>query len=92
MRSGDHHASTNQVIVVSGQTGETVPLYCTAHGKALLAGLGVAELKAIFGGAPFHADTARTIVTIRSTGSSVRQNQSFAIVDRNLGAAHALSA
>jgi IclR family acetate operon transcriptional repressor len=59
----DHHSATNQILVVSGQTGETVPLYCTAHGKALLAGCGVAELKAIFGNGAFQAYTPRTIVT-----------------------------
>ena len=60
----DHQASTNQVVVVSGQTGEFVPLHCTAHGKALLAGCGVVELKAIFGNASFQAYTPKTIVTI----------------------------
>src|SRR3984957_18837360 len=30
-------AHANHVIAVAGQTGELVPLYCTAHGKALLA-------------------------------------------------------
>ncbi len=60
----DHHSATNQILVVSGQTGETVPLYCTAHGKALLAGCGVVELKAIFGNASFQAYTPKTIVTI----------------------------
>lgn len=60
----DHYASTNQVIVVSGQTGESVPLYCTAHGKALLADCRLPELKAIFGDAPFPAHTARTIVSL----------------------------
>ena len=52
------------MIVVPGQTGEFPPLYCTAHGKALLAGFGVAELKAIFGATPFKAHTPRTIVSI----------------------------
>src|SRR3984893_3073916 len=28
------HVATNQVISISGQTGELVPLYCTSHGKA----------------------------------------------------------
>ena len=28
-------ARANHVIAVAGQTGELVPLYCTAHGKAL---------------------------------------------------------
>jgi len=60
----DHHSATNQILVVSGQTGETVPLYCTAHGKALLAGYAADELKAIFGNEPFQAYTPRTIVTI----------------------------
>jgi DNA-binding IclR family transcriptional regulator len=60
----DHHASTNQIIVVSGQTGEFVPLHCTAHGKALLADFGIADLKALFGAAPLHAYTGRTIVSL----------------------------
>src|SRR5436190_18672618 len=50
----DHHAVSSQILVVSGQTGEFVPLYCTAHGKALLADCGVTELKAIFGDVPFE--------------------------------------
>jgi IclR family acetate operon transcriptional repressor len=60
----DHHAAANQIIVVSGQTGETVPLYCTAHGKALLAGHGVNELKAVFGDSRLQAHTPRTIVAL----------------------------
>jgi IclR family acetate operon transcriptional repressor len=60
----DHHAATNQIIVVSGQTGEFVPLYCTAHGKALLADCGAAELKAIFGDTQFRAHTPRTATSI----------------------------
>jgi IclR family transcriptional regulator, acetate operon repressor len=60
----DHHASTNQIIVVSGQTGEFVPLYCTAHGKALLADFDLAELKALFGSKPLQVYTPRTISTI----------------------------
>src|SRR6185312_13761548 len=32
-----NHATANHMIAVAGQTGESVPLYCTAHGKALLA-------------------------------------------------------
>ena len=32
----DHEAAPHQVILVSGRTGEHMPLYCTAHGKALL--------------------------------------------------------
>jgi DNA-binding IclR family transcriptional regulator len=42
----DHHASTKQ-IVVPAQTGALMPLYCTAHGKALISDYGLAELKAL---------------------------------------------
>ena len=46
-------AAVNQVLTVSGQAGELVPLYCTAHGKALLADADEAELRSIFGTGPF---------------------------------------
>jgi DNA-binding IclR family transcriptional regulator len=58
------HASANHVIAVSGQTGEMVPLHCTAHGKALLAGLDRAELRRIFGDSPLPVYTKSTIGTI----------------------------
>ncbi|MGH9673093.1 MAG: IclR family transcriptional regulator [Bryobacteraceae bacterium] len=76
----DHHSSTNQVIVVSGQTGESVPLYCTAHGKALLADCGVPALKAIFGVAPFDVYTPTTIPTIEDLAAAcaVIKAQGFA--------------
>jgi IclR family acetate operon transcriptional repressor len=61
----DHHSSNRQLIVVSGQTGEFAPLYCTAHGKALLADCGGRELKAIFGTARLESYTPRTVVSIR---------------------------
>jgi DNA-binding IclR family transcriptional regulator len=60
----DHHTPTGQVVSVSGQTGEFVPLYCTAHGKALLADLDLTQLKAIFGGRPLHAYSSRTTVAL----------------------------
>lgn len=60
----DHRACTNQVIAVSGQTGQFKPLYCTAHGKALLADCGLEELKAIFGPEPLQAHTPQTIVEL----------------------------
>src|SRR6185503_13690182 len=60
----DHCASPNQIIVVTGQTGEFVPLHSTAHGKALLADCGVSELKAIFGSAALQIYTPRTVPTI----------------------------
>ena len=58
------HATTNHVIAVSGQTGEMAPLYCTAHGKALLADFDKRELKTIFGSAPLKPHTRQTVVTI----------------------------
>ena len=60
----DHCASTKQIVVVTGQAGEFAPLYCTAHGKALLADFGIAELKAIFGARQFQRFTPKTIVSI----------------------------
>src|SRR4051812_5156264 len=43
------HAATNHVIAISGQTGEAVPLYCTSHGKALLADFDEKGLRQLFG-------------------------------------------
>ena len=45
----DHHSSNHRLIVVSRQTGKFAPLYCAAHGKALLADCDEPELTAIFG-------------------------------------------
>jgi DNA-binding IclR family transcriptional regulator len=58
------HAITNRVIAVSGQTGELVPLYCTAHGKALLADCDTDGLKAIFGSEKLQTYTKQTIGTL----------------------------
>ncbi|HXE63477.1 MAG TPA: IclR family transcriptional regulator [Bryobacteraceae bacterium] len=60
----DHQTAANQTIAVSGQTGEFKPLYCTAHGKALLTDCGLAELKAMFGSEPLQAYTLRTIISV----------------------------
>jgi DNA-binding IclR family transcriptional regulator len=80
----DHSPGANQVIVVSGQTGETVPLHCTAHGKALLAGCGPAELRAILGDAPLERHTARTIVSLADLAAACARIQAdgLAIDDR----------
>jgi DNA-binding IclR family transcriptional regulator len=69
VREGRHalfidHARTTNIIAVSGQTGELVPLYCTAHGKALLADLDALELKALFGSARLKSFTPNTITSI----------------------------
>jgi DNA-binding IclR family transcriptional regulator len=58
-------AHANHVIAVAGQIGELVPLYCTAHGKALIAGADERELKAQFGPGPLQEYTKNTITTIK---------------------------
>jgi DNA-binding IclR family transcriptional regulator len=62
----DHYSATRQVIMVSGQVGEFVPLYCTAHGKALLADYGPDELRATFGKAPLQSYTPNTITSLKA--------------------------
>lgn len=69
VREGKHalfinHAAANHMITVAGQTGESVPLYCTAHGKALLADCRAADLKAIFGSRTLTGYTPRTVTSI----------------------------
>jgi IclR family acetate operon transcriptional repressor len=60
----DHQSSSNQIIAVSGQTGEFKPLYCTAHGKALLADVGLAAMKAMFPTEPLTQYTPQTIMSV----------------------------
>lgn len=60
----DHHGAPNNILAVSGQTGELVPLYCTAHGKALLADLDRDELKAIFGSSQLKSYTPKTVTSL----------------------------
>lgn len=52
------------VIAVAGQTGELVPLYATAHGKALLADSDESHLKSIFGSDALEKHTKTTINSI----------------------------
>ena len=54
------------VIAVAGQTGELVPLYCTAHGKAMLADAEEGELRAQFGSGPLRRYTKTTITAIKA--------------------------
>lgn len=58
------HATVNHMIVVAGQTGESVPLYCTAHGKALLADCRPSDMKTIFGSRGLQSYTPHTITSI----------------------------
>jgi len=58
------HATTTHVIAVSGQSGELAPVYCTAHGKALLADHDERQLRATFGSLPLKAHTKQTVVSL----------------------------
>jgi DNA-binding IclR family transcriptional regulator len=69
VREGRHalfvdHATSSHVILISGQTGESVPLHCTAHGKALLADFDRAQVEALFGSTPLRAGTGNAIVSL----------------------------
>jgi IclR family transcriptional regulator, acetate operon repressor len=79
----DHYHSSRQIIAISGQTGEFVPLYCTAHGKALLTDCDAADLKSIFGAAPLQAHTSRTITSIKQLAKDcvMSKAQGFVIDD-----------
>ena len=59
-------AHANHVISVAGQTGELVPLYCTAHGKALLADADERDLTSQFGPGPLQKYTPSSIVNIKA--------------------------
>src|SRR5689334_18338188 len=87
IREGKHalfidHAAVNHVIAVSGQTGEMVPLYCTAHGKALLADLDQPELRSLFGSSlkSYTKQTVRTVAQLADTCAQIRA-QGFASDD-----------
>src|SRR5687767_12986471 len=60
----DHHTPRGHVVTVAGQTGEFVPLHCTAHGKALLSDMNLDALTALLGPAPLEAFTRNTIVSL----------------------------
>jgi len=60
----DCHVATGQVLTVSGQTGELVPLHATAHGKALLADCDGPELEGLLGGPELAVFTRRTTASI----------------------------
>jgi IclR family acetate operon transcriptional repressor len=82
----DHVSSPNQILVVSGQTGEFVPLYCTAHGKALLADFGIPELKTLYGNTQLQRHTPRTITTIPALAKACEQirEEGYAFDDAEL--------
>ena len=65
-------AHANHVIAVAGQTGELVPLYCTAHGKALLADSDERELASQFGSGPLRKYTPSTISSVKALATECR--------------------
>jgi len=67
------HVAANHVISISGQTGELVPLYCTSHGKALLADLDLSALKALFGTKGLKAHTKTTIGSVDELAQACRE-------------------
>lgn len=69
------HVGTSHVIAIAGQTGELIPLYCTSHGKALLADFDEAALKALYGNTPLERLTKRTIVSITELARLCKQIQ-----------------
>jgi IclR family acetate operon transcriptional repressor len=77
------HVTTSHVIAVSGQTGERLPLYCTSHGKALLADFDENALNVLFGNAPLERRTKQTIVSIGEFARACKQihTQGYAIDD-----------
>lgn len=80
-------AHANHVIAVAGQTGELVPLYCTAHGKALLADAEETELRKQFGTGPLQKYTPNTITTTKALAkecAAIRQ-RGYATDDSEYG-------
>lgn len=69
------HVTANHVIAVSGQTGEMVPLHCTAHGKALLTGFAAEELRKILGSESLAIHTKQTVGTVTALAKSLAKNQ-----------------
>jgi DNA-binding IclR family transcriptional regulator len=77
------HATSNHVISVSGQTGEMVPLYSTAHGKALLVDLDLRDFQSLFGTGRLRPYTKATISTVTQLAKACAQfrAQGFACDD-----------
>ncbi len=59
------HAAPSNLIAVAGQVGELVPLYCTAHGKALLADADEREIRVLFGSSQLQRYTKNTKTSIK---------------------------
>jgi IclR family acetate operon transcriptional repressor len=79
----DHHVAAGQVVSVAGQTGEFAPLYCTAHGKALLADCDLHAMRELLGRGALHAYTRRTLKSVARLARACAQVRvdGFAIDD-----------
>jgi DNA-binding IclR family transcriptional regulator len=69
------HAEASNVIAVAGQVGELLPLYCTAHGKALLTDADERELRALFGTAQLRRYAKNTMTTIQELSKDCAQTK-----------------
>ena len=67
------HSGAAQVIAISGQTGEYMPLHCTSHGKALLVDFDEERLRGLFGKDPLPRMTKQTIVSVAALAENCRQ-------------------
>jgi IclR family acetate operon transcriptional repressor len=56
--------AASHMVAVSSRIGELLPLYCTAHGKALLADSSEDELKKLYGNRPLRKLTKSTLSTL----------------------------
>jgi DNA-binding IclR family transcriptional regulator len=76
-------STANHMVSVSSRIGELLPLYCTAHGKALLADATPAELKSLLGKTPLKKYTSTTINSLSALSKdlSVINKQGFAVDD-----------
>ena len=80
VREGNHaifidSAVSNQVITISGRLGESTPLHCTAHGKALIGDYDAAELQAVFSNQPLEAFTKKTATSLKQLAAICRETR-----------------
>lgn len=81
-------STANHMVAVSSRIGELLPLYCTAHGKALLADATTAELKHLLGTKPLRKYTDATIDSIPALEADLARinTQGFAVDDAEFAA------
>ena len=82
VREGQHalfidHVTTNHVILISGQTGESVPLHSTAHGKALLVDFERPHLEALFADVRLTAGPAEAVVSLDRLAEVCRRTKAM---------------